>query len=80
MEAGTGPESLYSDFFSGIKPGRRALIEPEESKPTAPFPVESHVSRRPQRPPAEPVLECCIVFTHYRNDETTTYHLDLLRW
>jgi hypothetical protein len=32
-----------------------------------------------KRPPAEPLLECCIVFTHYRNDDTTRYHLELLR-
>ena len=32
-----------------------------------------------KRPRTEPLLECCIVFTHYRNDETTRYHLELLR-
>ena len=72
-------EILCSDFFSGIKPGGRVLTESEKVRPTVPIPVESPISRRPNRPDDEPMLECCIVFTHYRDDDTTRYHLDLLR-
>ena len=32
-----------------------------------------------KRARTQPLLECCIVFTHYRDDDTTRYHLELLR-
>jgi glycosyltransferase involved in cell wall biosynthesis len=36
-------DGLYSNFFGGIPPDGRALVEPEMSKPTVPLPVESTI-------------------------------------
>ncbi len=72
-------EPLYSEFFSEVSPGgspfrkRGGLCGPADSEERA---AKTLVK---ERACTEPLLECCIVFTHYRDDATTRDHLELLR-
>jgi hypothetical protein len=59
-------ETSYAKFFSEIRPGG------------SPLAVALEVPEM-RRPAGKPLLECCIVFTHYRDDEITRTHLDLIR-
>jgi glycosyltransferase involved in cell wall biosynthesis len=73
-------ESQYSDFFSTVEPGRRVLTALDTSLfSSAPISVDPSSPQRPTRPTVRPFLECCIVFAHHRDDETTRFHLGELR-
>ncbi len=71
--------SLYSDFFEDLRSVIQAPISPERLDTAGTVTVEPSMITRPKVSASDPMLECCIVFTHYRDDDTTRHHLELLR-
>jgi glycosyltransferase involved in cell wall biosynthesis len=72
-------EPLYSEFFNTVNAGGSPFIAHSAARGSGGSEDRAAGTVVSKRPRTEPLLECCIVFTHYRDDDTTRYHLELLR-
>jgi glycosyltransferase involved in cell wall biosynthesis len=72
-------EPVHSEFFSKVTAGGSPFIAHRAARGSGDCENRAAGTVVRKRPPTEPLLECCIIFTHYRDDDTTRHHLELLR-